>query len=199
MAAPLMRVGSRVDRINRKFNAFVLTIDTPTRPEDIAKRHHNKFAKEAMNRMLVTHHEQRLPKHFENDAHTKYGYADRSNKYKVSKLRKFHSITDLVKTGASRRKILSKSARKITIGGAAEGGKKGLTGTLEVRFSFLGGTGRFRRKDTHQEVSVEQMKKEVRATTRQERREMAKQCWREYWAQVKEFRGSRKRVRMPTS
>jgi hypothetical protein len=195
--ATLTRVGRAVAKAERGFGAIGLEIDTPTRPEDIAKRHHNRFAKEAMKRVLTTHHEKRIPGHFTKAAHQKYGYKTRTLKYMKAKARKYHSTTDLIKTGTSQRQMTSPSGRKITVGGAAEGGKKSLEGTLTMRFAWPGGSGRFRKENTIQEVTAEQMKKEMQATTAEERQQMAKQFLHEYFAQVEQYRGSRKRVRMP--
>lgn len=206
MVATLRRFASAASKANRSLMAtqrrldrrgVVLETDIPTRPEDIAQRHHNRFAKEAMRRVLITHHEKRIPVHFTKVAHQKYGYQSRTLKYMKAKARKYHSTTDLIKTGNTRRQMTSAGGRKITIGGAAEGGKKALEGTLTLRFPFPGGTGRFRKEDTHQQVTIQQMNKEIKAITPEERHEIAKQLMKEYWSQVNQFRGKRRRRRKP--
>jgi hypothetical protein len=193
MVAP-SRFRTAMARLDRGLGSIAMEVDLPTRPGDVAERHHNRFCREALRRCLQTHHKDRIPQHFTKAAHQKYGYKPRTLKYMKWKARKFHSTTDLVKTGASQRSMVANGT--ITMSGSAEGGKRALTGSLHLNFVFPGGRGRFR-KDSLQQVTIEQMRSEIQAMTADERREVARQMAHEYIQLYAEFRGSRKRVRMP--
>jgi hypothetical protein len=159
------------------FGRLDAVITLPTRPEEMAKRDHNRVVKDALKAIIARHHKQHIPKHFERSAHGTYGYKQRSQKYIREKNRRYGSSTDLVKTGRSRQKMLADP--KIVIGGAAEGGKKKLQGVLKLRFDFTGG-GRRYRKASSQAVTIEQLHAEIRAMTRQEQQELANLFRAEY-------------------
>jgi hypothetical protein len=70
---------------------------------------------------------------------------------------------------------------KIVIGGAADGGKKPIEGTLKLKFDFAAGGGRrYRKPQSRQAVQIEQMQKEIRAMTSSERRDFGQRFKREY-------------------
>jgi len=161
---------------------FVLTI--PTRAEDMVQRVHNKIAKAALKHIIVLHHLRNIPRHFKRDARSRYGYAPRNPKYIRYKQRRYgQGGMDLVKTGASRTSMLA-TPPKIRMSGAAEGGKKGLSGTLWLRFAFKGGSGRFRAQGTKQEAVIKRLIDEVRRVLPSEGHELAVDMLREYMRQV---------------
>lgn len=169
---------------------FGFEVDVPRRPEELARRDHNRFVKESLRECLKEHHEKRIPGHFTKSAHQKYHYIRRSEKYMRWKARRFHSTTDLVKTGASRDQM---KTGRITVGGAAEGGKD-INAKLTLRFVFKGGTGRFHR-DTpmYRRITILQMHKEIQAMTDDERRAFAEKFSNDYWDRVAKHNAGRKR------
>lgn len=172
-------------------------ISIPTRAEDMVLRNHNKFAKAALRHVLLTHHKRNIPKHFKRDARSRYGYTPRNPRYVRWKQKTFRQGgMDLVKTGASRRSMLNHPP-KIRMSGAAEGGKRSLSGTLLLRFAFKGGAGRFRAKGSRQEKTVRQMIEEVRKVLPAEGHELAQDLLREYMRLV-EAMPKRKRRRKIT-
>lgn len=155
-------------------------IQIPTRAEDMVLRNHNRFAKAALRHVLETHHSRNIPKHFKRDARSRYGYAPRNPKYVRYKQKRYRQGgMDLVKTGASRDRMLQKPP-KITMSGAAEGGKKSLSGSLRLRFAFYGGGTRFRALGSRQEKIVRQMHEEVRKVLPAEGHELAADLMKEY-------------------
>lgn len=155
------------------------TIEVPELLFDAA-RVNNEIVKTAIREEAFKHWRQRIPRHFQQGATGKYGYAKRQSlmragnkwiSYNTWKARKHKSRRDLVKTGATQREMTSRA--KITVGGAAEGGKKPLTVTLRLRFPFRGGTGRFRKSTSRQAVTIDQMAKEIQAVTPDELRDIS--------------------------
>jgi hypothetical protein len=184
--------------IARAFPTLTLALDIPTRPDDVARRHHNRMTKDALREVLEEHHQTRLPEHFSRAAHAKYGYAQRNEKYIRTKQRRYHTGgLDLVKTGGSRARMAREG--HVVMSGAAEGSQKKLGGTLKLRFDFRGGSGRYRQPGAAQHIPIDQMRKEVRTFLAAERAEMARSFRAKYLAAYKAFRARRQRVRMPTT
>jgi hypothetical protein len=201
------------DQFSRAIPSFSFSIWVPKRPEDIARRHFNRLAKEALRETIAFHHLVNLPKHFQHSARSIYGYKPRKQSWVMHKIRKWGTGgADLVASGASKRRILSLPA-KITIGGAAEGGKKGLEGKLTVRFAFneklsaqqkekyearqLGHYARRAKRarvPPKAEVKFEDMKREIRATTREERTELARKFRDLLISKFGDFRQRRERL-----
>lgn len=131
----------------------------------IAVRWHNTVVKELVRNQLTVHREQRIQRHFVHSAHSRYGYAKRTEKYqrwknrnrgrdvKVttfsgSKRRGDYQVSygvgrlaadanlDLVKTGRTRREI--RQGATITVGGSGNS----IKGTLRMQVPIPGGTGR---------------------------------------------------------
>ena len=179
---------------------FIWVLEIPTRAEDIAKREHNKFAKEAMRQVMFHHWTKTIPGHFERSAARKYKHKKRDRKYIISKLKKFGSAIDLVKTGRTMRAMTT--IAKITVGGTAQ--KETLTGKLTLRFPFKGGTGSLRRRapgtSTVKQIAAVanliQMRREIEAWTPDERKAASKLFLKIYMKQVNSFRGQRKRIRI---
>lgn len=197
----------------------IWVIDVPERPADLAKRYHNKYAKESLRETVDKwhgHHEG-FRKHFRRDARERYNHFPRSEKYKRAKARgvkvdgrKYYSTTDLIKTGRTREQMLGKN--KITVGGTAEG--KNLRATLTLRFPFKGGTGRFRslavpknlaqmikqNKITtaviHQALTIQKMRIELERFDEEDPRLLAQWFLELYMDKVRNHRGGRKRVRI---
>lgn len=114
-----------------------LWLDIPTRPAEIAQvRVWNRIVKKSVRKTLTFHLDEHMPRHFGLEARRRYKHKPRSEKYKAWKLRRFRSKTDLVLTGRTRAIVDSKSGPKISVGGAAEGGKKEISGRLSIPFGF---------------------------------------------------------------
>lgn len=173
-----------------------LQLDIPLKPRLVAERHHNRMVREALKEVITAHHRFRIPKHFETEAHRKYGYKPRTLKYKKEKARRYHSVVDLVKTGKSKARMMA--SPRIVVTGSAEGGKSPVTGKLVLKFDFAGGGGRrYRKKKSPQAVLIEQMHKEIQAMTPDEKREIASQFRRAYLQRWQIFNAGRKRIRVP--
>jgi hypothetical protein len=145
-------------------------------------RIHNRCAKEALRAEGLDHHKRRIPQHFTRSAHAKYGYMRRKDKYMRIKARRYHSATDLVKSGATKQEMLQNTP-KIRIGGKAadDAGASGeLKLTLELNFPFskdaqaavakrIASRRRFQRTYTYSSdktgVTIAQMKKEIATIT----------------------------------
>lgn len=179
---------------------FIWVLEIPTRPEDLVKRKHNEFAKNAMRGVIRNHWDKTIPGHFERAAARKYKHKKRDRKYIISKLRRHGSAIDLVKTGRTMRAMTTIS--KITVGGTAQ--KETLTGKLTLRFPFKGGTGSLRRRapgtSTVKQLSAVanliQMRREIEAWTPGERKAAAELFLKLYMKQVNNYRGQRKRIRI---
>lgn len=105
----------------------------------VSRRGHNRLAKDAVRATLADHWQKTTRKHFQYGAKARYSYFTRSRKYRRRKQRtKGHDI-DLLFSGATRARMCNGGTPYISIGGAAEGGKKGLTGKYRLSFPFGGG------------------------------------------------------------
>lgn len=189
---------------------FSVGVSVPSRPGDVARRHWNRIVKEAMEACLKTHHKERIPLHFRQDARHKYSYKERSLRYRKRKRLKWHTTRDLVKTGASEQRM--KREGQIVIGGAAEGSKKPIVGRLRLKFDFAQSE-QFKRSQvkrftrtvqphfsrTTAGVTIADMHREVQRFTPQERKEFAEQLLAEIMKRYNAFQGSRQRKRMPGS
>lgn len=115
-----------------------LWVSIPKRPDEIAQpRIWNKMVKDSVRETLTFHHNKHMPRHFKREARARYNHKPRSEKYKAWKKRRFGSITDLVMTGSTRDKLTKANGfDRITIGGAAEGGQKSISGKLVYTFGF---------------------------------------------------------------
>lgn len=169
-------------------------IDVPTRPDDLAKRWHNKFAKDALRETLERWHQspQGFKKNWQRDAKQTKNHFPRSEKYKRFKARKYHSTIDLIKTGATKHHM--QHGGKVTIRGTADG--KNLAATLTLTFPFRGGTGRFRKKFTHQQVTIQKMIIELQRMDDKDPPLLARWFLEAYMKKVRDFRSNRKRIRV---
>lgn len=174
---------------------FVWIIDMPEWDEDVSKRNYNKFAKEALLETLEKYHEQKegFEKHFRRDARQRYRHWPRSPKYKKWKQR-HGSLIDLVKTGASKERMLSQ--RKIQIGGSGANGD--LRGKLTVWFkpSLRGGSGSFRNPDHPSAVTIQKMIIELQRFDESDPGRLGKWFAEAFMKRVGEWRGQRKRRRI---
>jgi hypothetical protein len=177
------------------FPTFLCELDIPTRAEDLAKRYHNKYAKEALFDAVVRWqgHDKGFKARFTREAKTRFHHFERQEKYKRFKARKYHSTMDLVKTGKSRERMLNQA--KIQIGGSAEGGN--ITVTVTMQFDFKGGTGNFRKQGTQQEQNILKMKAELEDCDQQDAEMIAKWTIEGYMKRLNAHRSTRKRIRLP--
>lgn len=163
---------------------------------------------------------------FQPGAAARYGYKPRREGWKKYKQRRWKSgETPLVASGLSKFRIMRQG--RVQIGGAAEGGKKKLEGRLIMRFDWAGDIAQ-QQKEKHERLALEKrlgvrggrgpryqsqrkkfylpapgvtaqdMKREVAKVIRSESQTLAKVFKEAGFRKIKEFRGSRKRVRMPT-
>lgn len=174
-------------------------LDIPTRPEDIAKRHHNKIVREAITKAAEQHHARHIPEHFKATNRQRYNHAPRTEKYKRYKLRKYGSRTDLVKAGRTRSWMTR--AYKLRVGGNAEAGT--IKATLILTFPFKGGSGSHRspktRKGAVAQATIQQMIREMETFSSDEPRRIAEWFSKEYMNGVEKFRAGRIRKRIPVT
>tara|TARA_B100000949_G_scaffold157018_1_gene138079 strand:- start:1836 stop:2429 length:594 start_codon:yes stop_codon:yes gene_type:complete len=177
-----------------------ILMDVPSWPDDlVSKRDHNKFAKKSIREMMEFHVRVNLKKHFEEGAAERYKYAKRNPKYIRSKLRRFPASKglDLVKRGGSKRKILKRGTLR-TPGTA-------IKGTLRVfyksAFDFRGGTGKVDKRATgwgkifqsHAQISIQQMRSEVKVITKKEAQKLAQMLKDLYMKKITLLVSTRKR------
>lgn len=161
-----------------------VAIRIPSRsPLRATVRKHNQFTKEAVRETLFRHWLERSPDHFKQTAMAKYGYKPRSEKYLRSKRRKFGFRADnpLLYTGKSRDYITRTFS--ITVGGAAEGGKKEIGAKLTTRFQWRGGSGKMR-EGGRSGVTPQDMVNEMTRTTPEEREKMSQNILKRYLAKL---------------
>jgi hypothetical protein len=186
-----------------------ITLSIPQRPYDIVTRHWNRIVKEAMRKALDRHHKTRIPLHFKQEARHRYRYKERGIKYRAWKRKKYHSTRDLVKTGASERRM--RNEKQIIIGGAAEGGKKPIEGKLRLKFNFTQ-TASFKASQKKRFIKTERgwydnskirggvtiadMKREIQAFTPEERRQFADDFWGFVWQGYQSYQTKRKRIKL---
>ncbi|MDQ3288917.1 MAG: hypothetical protein M3Q42_11805 [Pseudomonadota bacterium] len=156
-------------------------------------RLHNRAAKDALREEGEKHHKQRMPGHFQRSAAGKYGHMRRKEKYIRFKARRWRSVTDLVKTGATKMAMLQ-SQPTIRVGGKAadDDGKSGSL-RLTLTMPFPPGAGAqqayaqaspYARKQMKQRaakeqaaasrVTIQQMRKELATIIDPEARDIAK-------------------------
>ena len=172
----------------------VVEFTPPSRPADLTVRLHNQYAKQAIREVMTLHWSKHTRSHFQLHARHKYGYFPRSVGYRKRKQRlKGHDI-DLVFSGRSR-ELISGQQPTVHVGGAAEGGKKGLTGYYKLRFPFSGGSGRSKRRGSNDVVA--RMVKELERWAGDEVTWARQEFLRRYLEKVNNHRGRRQRRRMP--
>ena len=96
------------------------------------RRAHSAVAKASVRKVLQVHHKKTLPGHFKQTNKSKYDHKARSKKWRSDKRRKYGSITDLVASGETKRKMLG-TTPKIAVGGTAD---TFLHGTMTLSFPF---------------------------------------------------------------
>ena len=171
-------------------------VSLPSWPEDLQRRLHNKFAKQAVRVVMKHHVEKNLPDHFRPGVQNKYNMATRHPKYIEWKARHYpeNANTALKKTGRSEKRILRWSPSKLSIGGSASGPRP-LRATYNTRFAFRGGSGQFRRnrERSSQAITIRQMRREVKQILPGEAKEMAQILKDEYLKYLESHRKNRKR------
>ena len=176
---------------------MIFVIEIPTRPEDIAKRYHNKIVREAMTATAEQHHKKHVPDHFKATNRQRYNHAPRSKKYLAYKIKRFRHRTDLVLTG--RTKDWMTRAYKLRIGGNAEAGTT--KATMILTFPFKGGTGRFKDPQTFKaaqaQKTIQMMIREMETFADDEKKRLADWFLEYYMRGVEKFRSGRKRIRKP--
>lgn len=171
-------------------------------------RLHNAIMKDVVRDELYNHWKHRLPLHFRLDARQRYGHMPRSPRYNSYKNRRFSSKRDLVKTGETER--LMRSPPRITVGGAAEGGKNGLRGRLHLTFSWAAAVAQRMRKKfsrgsrraaaasikTRTGVNLAQMRKEIQTFTDGELKDIAASIQANYVHRVNTDTSPRQRIKV---
>lgn len=183
-------------KADKLFPSFVWVIDVPQRPSDLARRYHNKYAKEAIREAIEKwhQHESGFKKHYRRDARQRYRHFPRSPKYLKYKAKRWKSSVDHILTGRSKRRMTSQW--KTTVGGSAEG--KNLNATLILTFPFKGGSGRFRKPNHRSAQLIQKLVIELQRFDEEDPVLLAKWFGEFYMEKVEKHRANRKRIRMPT-
>lgn len=167
-------------------------LEVPTALVD-SGRLHNALCKRVFRTVLEYHHERRIPQHFARPAHGKYGYAERSAKWRVRKQKKYGSSLDLVASGRTKRKMLAE--RRLTIGGQASA--SGLKATLRLSFPFPADRSRGGlRKDGRPKVTAGEMVREIELILPAELAEIQKQIEDGYHVLVETDASARQRIKV---
>lgn len=175
---------------------------TITLPEWLlaSARKHNELVRAAVRAECEHHVRVRLPGHFTQGAAAKYGHRKRTRKYILYKVRKYHTGTDLVKTGRSRTEVPAMA--KITVSGSASEGT--IRGRIVTRFPFGGGTGMEKDEATRRRLGLgppsrirtdgitpAEMRKEVERVIPLEGRESSQRIRAHYIASIRAMRRPR--------
>lgn len=186
----------------------VVQFTPPARPADMTQgRIHNRLVKEALRETMELHHSKHTRRHFQKGAKHLYAYAPRTRKYLASKRRKYGHTIDMLASGDTRRAMADKPV-KVSIGGAAEGGKKGITATFKLKFPFAGKVQENVRKRIKGRGSkgyvpprrrniLPQLKKEMERWAGDEVGWAIQEFQKRYMEKVNAWRGRRQRVRKP--
>jgi len=175
----------------------IVTFSTPSRPEDMAARHHNRIAKDALREALAHHHRQTIGKHFSAEAAGRYGYAARSPNYLRRKLRKKGHQLPLVYSGATKR-AFTRPGQQIRVGGTAEAGS--LTASIVMRFPFAqrARASAVRKGNRpRRNPKTQQLASEVARWTDDEAHAARDDFLKRYMEKLAAHRGRRKRKRVP--
>lgn len=189
----------------------------PSRPEEMATRHHNKIVKDALRETLAEHHRLHTRLHFQKGGRHRYGYAPRSQKYLKRKQREKGHTIDMLYSGATRAEMTRPP--RIQMSGAAEGGKKGIGGGYKLRFPFnkqlqanfeqrvkmaqrkgrSGASARVAAMQAARKNVVPQLRKEMERWAGDEVTWAARDFQARYLRMLNAFQGRRKRRRLPGS
>jgi hypothetical protein len=175
---------------------MIVTIDVPKLGEMLlgnASRAHNRIARQATREVLLDHWRKRIPLHFKRSAHSRYHYAERSPRYRFQKQKRYGSSIDLVRTGRTRDLMSSVNDAGIRISGTAAGGT--LAARLTLRFPFKGGSRRYR-GFSRQQVTIEQMAREIETFTPDEVSQMVGEVRDRYINLVKTTTSPRQQVKL---
>ena len=138
----------------RKFKSYIELRDL--HPEASAKAMRN-VNKEQLQETIRFWHEEYLPRHFESEGSRRYGYQRRTVAYNRRKLKRFGHQRPLELTGELKRNVL----RQIKVSGTSRKARGRLPGSQVANFN----RGQGGRPD---------VRKEMLATTQNERRRMAR-------------------------
>ena len=149
-----------------------LVIDVSDRLEDLITqaRQWNQHAREAMAEGLSEYHDERIPRHFRQDAREIYDHKERLASYLAKKAKRFHSYRDLVKRGLTEQFVTS--ARRITLQGSlmSKGAGATLRGNLIMQHAIP-----VAQDNTHpSHVTIADMKREMTLMTDAEQERFAK-------------------------
>lgn len=164
-------------------------------PQDIPERQHNVFAKQALRETLERYHRDRnaFPRKFKRGNRQLYGFQPRQEAYVKYKQKRWRQGgMDMVKRGRTR--AWMNMAYKLRLGGTAVA--KTLSATLVTTFPFKGGSGRFRKPQSRQAITIERMIQELQRFADDEPRLMAMWFYEAYMRQATEYRRTRKRIRI---
>jgi len=175
---------------------FIWVVEVPERPADLAKRYHNKYAKEALAEAMEYHHEKHIPRHFTRPARRLYNYQPRDEKYIRIKRKRFPQSAGLDMRKRNNTQRLMTTQYKLRMGGSASG--ENLSANMTLRFPFRGGTGRRRKTNTKGGVTIQQMILEMQRFADDEPPKLAQKFHQAYWKKVDNHRKTRKRLRVPT-
>lgn len=138
----------------------IAVVKIPDNVYNVPARKYNRAVRQALLYEAFKHGAERLPKHFQAGAHTKYGYKERSAAYNASKRRYRGFAVDLRLTDRSYRYMTSAANQQVVVSGTASG-PASVTVKLITRFPFPGGAAPFKPGTGPVGVTVADMVSEV--------------------------------------
>jgi hypothetical protein len=140
-----------------------------------ARRMHEKSVRDALQFAMLDYWRNDFQKHFRASARGEFQHRDRARPYKSIKRKETGSITDIVRSGATktrmthvrpRFKILTGAVGGIKRGGTGTGSRFGTTGALELTFPFATSTtrvsgGKWERKDGQKKITPSEIAREL--------------------------------------
>lgn len=185
----------------------ILEFTLPTRAREMALRDHNRYVKMGVRETLLVHWAKNTRRHFQIGASSRYGYAQRSARYNAAKKRQFGHAIPMLRTGKTRDAMAGQTP-SVRVGGAAEGGKKGITGSYRLRFPFDASAQasykkRLKRAGNNRAVAaaiarrnvMPQLRREVEAWAQDEIRAAGTSFGQRYLQSVKTHKGAQKKYR----
>jgi len=167
---------------------FVVFAPEPLSDSARFLRLHTKIMRNVLRTVLMEHHRDRLPKHFQRGAKERYGYRQRTAATNRIKQAKYKHDVELVGSGRTRRSMLN-TFPKVQISGK---GNHVLEGRVRYRFPFP--ISRDAQNQRH--ITMAEMGKEISKIRTDEKIAMVNRFAELYAAELRYELKSRPKIRM---
>lgn len=166
---------------------FVMFAPEPILDSNRFIRLHKKISRDVMKAVLMEHHQQRIPRHFDRDASSRYQYQERTDATKRIKQSRYHHNVDLVQSGRTKRSMVNSFPRVRITGDAT----KVLEGHMRYNFPFP--VNRDATDPRH--VTMAKMGDEIARMTDEEQRQMIERFAELYAADLRYELSTRPKMR----